>query len=257
MAKGSGPTRTQLTQDSTLLVAIIIFFFSIITVSAAVIAGIGNRHVWWNSHTAFSILRWAYFSGFLSLMFTAGLIVLCWRRKNTKAMILSGIAFMIAMGINTTAFSWWLKAQSSPPIHDVTTDTLRPPAYVKILELRKDAPNPGYYPGPDNAKLQQQAYPYLQTLLLNISPDQALGKAERLAIRLGWNVVAVNGLEGRLEAVATTFWFGFKDDIVIRILPDKGGSKIDIRSSSRVGRNDLGTNAERIKAFLRAMRESP
>jgi uncharacterized protein (DUF1499 family) len=68
---------------------------------------------------------------------------------------------------------------------------------------------------------------------------------------LGWEVVASDRAAGRIEAVDTTFWFGFKDDVVIRIteVPD-GGARIDVRSKSRVGVGDLGTNARRVRALL-------
>jgi uncharacterized protein (DUF1499 family) len=72
-----------------------------------------------------------------------------------------------------------------------------------------------------------------------------------VARQTGWKIVDENQAEGRIEATATTRWFGFKDDIVIRIAPSAGnGSRVDIRSVSRVGRSDLGTNARRIRAFL-------
>jgi uncharacterized protein (DUF1499 family) len=67
---------------------------------------------------------------------------------------------------------------------------------------------------------------------------------------MGWEVVAAVPAEERIEATATTFWFGFKDDIVVRITSADGGSRIDVRSVSRVGRGDVGTNAKRIKAYL-------
>ncbi|HJR53568.1 MAG TPA: DUF1499 domain-containing protein, partial [Gemmatimonadota bacterium] len=55
---------------------------------------------------------------------------------------------------------------------------------------------------------------------------------------------------GRIEATATTPWFGFKDDVVVRIRPEAGGSRVDVRSVSRVGRSDVGTNARRIEEYL-------
>ena len=67
---------------------------------------------------------------------------------------------------------------------------------------------------------------------------------------MGWQVVDANELEGRIEATATTFWFGFKDDVVIRIVPAPEGSRVDVRSVSRVGLSDVGTNAKRIRDFL-------
>ena len=66
---------------------------------------------------------------------------------------------------------------------------------------------------------------------------------------MGLEIVAVNPDEGRVEATATTFWFGFKDDVIVRVLAEGEGSRIDLRSMSRVGRSDIGANAARILAF--------
>jgi uncharacterized protein (DUF1499 family) len=84
---------------------------------------------------------------------------------------------------------------------------------------------------------------------LSVSPLDALAQADRAARALGWTVVASDPGRGRLEATATTFWFRFTDDIVIRVRPQDAGSRLDIRSKSRVGRGDLGANARRIRAF--------
>jgi uncharacterized protein (DUF1499 family) len=62
--------------------------------------------------------------------------------------------------------------------------------------------------------------------------------------------VAADSSAGRIEATATTPWFGFKDDVVIRVAPDPAGSRVDVRSVSRVGQSDVGTNARRIRAYL-------
>ena len=85
-------------------------------------------------------------------------------------------------------------------------------------------------------------------------PDRALARAEAAARALGWKIVAAAPGQGRLEATATTRWFGFKDDVVVRVTPASGGSRVDIRSVSRVGKSDLGVNARRIRAFLAALR---
>jgi uncharacterized protein (DUF1499 family) len=70
---------------------------------------------------------------------------------------------------------------------------------------------------------------------------------------MGWEVVGRDADTGRIEAVDTTRWFGFKDDIAIRVTPAGAGSRIDVRSKSRVGRGDLGTNARRIRAYLQRL----
>lgn len=67
---------------------------------------------------------------------------------------------------------------------------------------------------------------------------------------MGWELVDSSETEGRIEATATTTWFGFKDDVVIRIRATADGSELDIRSKSRVGRSDVGKNAERIREFM-------
>ena len=73
---------------------------------------------------------------------------------------------------------------------------------------------------------------------------------------MGWDLVASDPASGRIEATDTTFWFGFKDDIVIRVAAAPGGSRVDIRSLSRVGVSDVGTNAARIRKYLTALRSS-
>jgi uncharacterized protein (DUF1499 family) len=73
---------------------------------------------------------------------------------------------------------------------------------------------------------------------------------------MGWEIVAAEAAEGRIEATETTAWWGFKDDVVIRIAPEGTGSRLDIRSMSRVGKSDLGKNADRIRAFLAKVKEA-
>jgi uncharacterized protein (DUF1499 family) len=73
---------------------------------------------------------------------------------------------------------------------------------------------------------------------------------------MGWAIAAQVPDEGRIEATATTFWFGFKDDVVIRLRPEAGGTRVDVRSESRVGGSDVGANAARIRAYSRKLREA-
>jgi uncharacterized protein (DUF1499 family) len=144
-------------------------------------------------------------------------------------------------------------ARTVPPIHDVTTDTEHPPAFVAILERRRGTPNPAEYDGPEVAAQQKRGYPDLGPVTLTAPPDRVLSAAEATARALGWEIVAVVPAEGRLEATATTMWFGFKDDVVVRVTPSGPGSRVDVRSKSRLGRSDLGANAKRIRAFLAAL----
>jgi len=90
-------------------------------------------------------------------------------------------------------------------------------------------------------------------LILPIRPAQGFKRALAVARDMGWQIIDSNPSEGRIEATDTTFWFGFKDDIVVRVRPTQNGSRIDVRSVSRVGRSDVGTNARRIQKFLKEM----
>ena len=158
---------------------------------------------------------------------------------------------MIAMGPPIA------KVRSVPPIHDISTDGLNPPTFDVVIGLRAEAPNDLEYGSEQDsaaalAKLQQAAYPQIVTLESDLSVPEAVAQAALVLAQQDLEVVNVDVDNGRVEAVATTFWFGFKDDLVVRIQPTHTGSKIDVRSVSRVGQSDLGANAARIAKFLQA-----
>jgi uncharacterized protein (DUF1499 family) len=142
----------------------------------------------------------------------------------------------------------------TPRIHDITTDTDHPPQFVALLAVRQKAPNGTAYGGARIAQAQKAAYPDIAPARLGTPPDQAFDRALDAAQRMGWKIIAADKAEGRIEATATTFWLRFKDDVVIRIAAAGSGSRLDIRSMSRVGRNDFGANAKRIRAFLQQLR---
>jgi hypothetical protein len=80
---------------------------------------------------------------------------------------------------------------------------------------------------------------------IELKGTDSFAKALAASRAMGWEIVAQDPANGRIEAVATTFWFGFKDDVTVQVR----GERVDIRSKSRVGRGDAGTNAQRIRAF--------
>lgn len=146
-----------------------------------------------------------------------------------------------------------LTERALPQIHDVTTDTGNPPQWVALLEARKAASNGATY-NPANAAEQQRAYPEIQTFNSALPPAELFEKAKKVATDMGWAIAAAEPGEGRIEATDTTMWFGFKEDVVIRIVADGTGSKLDIRSMSRAGGPDAGSNASRIRNFLQRLK---
>lgn len=144
-----------------------------------------------------------------------------------------------------------MRSMGGPPIHDISTDTVDPPAFVDVVPLRQaaNAANPPQYAGAEDAAMQAEAYPDIQTIVLDMPAAEAFARAEAAARAMGWDMVAVAPAEGRIEATASTSWIGFKDDVVIRVAAAGNGSRIDVRSKSRVGKGDAGMNARRIREF--------
>ena len=161
------------------------------------------------------------------------------------------VAALLSAGALGVPLANILPALGAPPIHDITTDPDDPPRFEAVVPLRAGAPNPLEYGGPQLAATQRAAYPDVLPLAVDASPSAVLEAARLVAVELGWEIVAVDPARGVLEATATTFWFGFEDDVAVRVrAAEGGGALVDVRSVSRVGVGDLGANANRIRAFL-------
>lgn len=143
-----------------------------------------------------------------------------------------------------------------PPIHDITTNPSNPPVYVAIAPLRADAANSMEYgSGQDMTAekltaFQQSAYPDIIPQRFSGSVEEVFANALAAMESLGWEIVESNLREGRIEATDTTFWFRFKDDVVVYISREGRETVLNARSLSRVGISDVGKNAERLREFF-------
>jgi len=144
-----------------------------------------------------------------------------------------------------------VSAGNTPRIHDITTDTADPPVFTRAQQVRGPDAN-SLDIKPDSIARQRAAYPDLRTLHSSLSPGEAFDRALRVAGDLGWKVYYQDRATGSIEAVDTTRFMAFKDDVVIRIRGEGHGSLVDLRSVSRVGEGDVGANAKRIRTFLKA-----
>ncbi len=143
-----------------------------------------------------------------------------------------------------------IQARDKPPIHDIATDTDNPPAFVAITPaMRGPGSNPVSY-DPAVAAQQKAAYPLVRPVTLAVPMAQAFVAAEAAARAMDWQIIATDAPSGRIEATATVPWWGFHDDVVVRLTPVEGGTQVDVRSKSRVGQGDLGVNAERVQGYL-------
>lgn len=211
-------------------------------------AGPGVRAGWWEFSTGFQLMRWAAFTGLAAASLALALVLVPRIRRSG----LPALAFALVLGLLVAFVPWQglRQARSVPAIHDITTDTARPPEFVAILPLRADAPNSAVYAGEEVATAQTAAYPDIRPLILDVTPEVAFDRALEAAGQMGWEMVDADPAQGRIEATDTTFWFGFKDDVVVRVSAHGDGSKLDVRSVSRVGKSDVGANAKRIREYL-------
>ncbi len=231
-------------------IALLGFVAALAAAAIAVGAGVGTRLDWWDFGQGFGYLKWGYQASFAALPLAVLGCVMArpGRQRRGFAVALAGV---VIAGV--TAWIPWShlqKINTVPPIHDITTDTANPPEFVAVLPLRGSTSNSTDYAGPALAAMQQEAYPDIKTLAVQRSSNEVFPLALKTAERMGWEIVAADSGAGRIEATDTTFWFGFKDDIVIRIAPAEQSTRIDVRSISRVGGSDAGANAKRIRDFI-------
>jgi uncharacterized protein (DUF1499 family) len=226
------------------------FLLALLAGIVLLLVGPGYRLQWWDFRPAFTLMQWAAYGGLVALGLSLLGVVLARPGGRRRGFSLALAGSLLGLLVFAVPWQWERTAQRLPLIHDITTDTETPPAFVAVLPLRARAPNPAEYGGAEIAAQQRADYPELGPLLLQIPPRQAFQSALTAARDMGWEIVAADATAGRIEATATTFWFGFKDDVVVRVTPVERGSRIDVRSVSRVGRGDVGANAKRIKAYL-------
>lgn len=190
------------------------------------------------------------------LVFVVGCVFLVIAIKNGQSSDRNMVVLAMILGLLPAAViaPQMGKAGEVPQIHDISTDTANPPAFVALLPVRKQSANGFEYgsedmPAEELAALTLEAYPEVQPIISELSVAEAVDRAAATMEAMGMKIQEVNQEEGRVEGTATTFWFGFKDDFIVRVVPQGEGSKVDVRSMSRVGRSDIGANAARIMAF--------
>lgn len=226
---------------------------SIIALVLLLIGGPGYRMgLWGLGFGLMDAMRYATFAGAAGAILATVFLLIPKTRTGQSVPLV--VALVLGLCVAAVPFYVRSTAQSLPFIHDITTDTTNPPTFVDVKPLREDAPNPPEYAGEQVAAQQREAYPDIQPLETRMHPEALLKLAEDTAREQNWEIVSVVTADGRIEATDTTLWYGFKDDIVIRVRATDEGSVLDVRSKSRVGGSDLGKNAARIRDYLDDLR---
>ena len=191
--------------------------------------------------------------GFLAAAVCGLLLVLRMVRRTGLGDREAAAALAAAVVVGAFPLAALVSGGGAPPIHDITTDTENPPAFVAAVPL--NAPGRTDY-DPAVGGQQRAAYPDLGPAMLPVPPADAFDRALAVVGEMGWELLADDAGALRIEATDRSFWFGFADDVVVRVAPDgEAGSRVDVRSLSRVGGGDLGVNARRVREFVAALSE--
>lgn len=246
--------------------------FSALLISLAVglAAGLGTRFHLWGYTTGFvGIFPYCPYAALAGVVlgFAWTICALLMNIGTGAGYAVTGLAGSLAiLAIPLYDYVMVEMVHGIPPIHDISTDTEHPPAFVALLSEREGATNPPGYDGPNPVRtydgrlstttaLQKKYYSDIRSVGVLIPPAKLYGRAINAVRAMDWQIVAAvpDTQGGRIEATSRSFLFGFVDDIVIRVKPAGMGARLDIRSKSRDGENDLGRNAANIRSFAKTL----
>lgn len=249
-------------------------FLAILSPLIFILAAIGAKIGLWDWRFGLITLTREVGPKILGASLVMGLIslALAFIMQPRKGFVVAALAIIMPLAGFAQLKSVQNTAAKLPFIHDITTDTQDVPQFGDVIKAERaevEGVNPLNYAGKmaptRDAKgnpgqklvsvLQTKAYPDIRPIVIGEPKDVVFGRAEAVANQMGWEIKASDLEAGRIEATDTTFWYGFEDDVIIRLRNSEGGGTlVDVRSVSRVGGSDLGKNAERIRDFLKAMK---
>jgi uncharacterized protein (DUF1499 family) len=217
---------------------------------------VGWRAGWWSYRLALTALMpYAFYCGVAALAVSALALVMGFRFGGRRGIV--PLILGLALGAVAVYFPWRASEMRGvyPPMHDITTDFANPPSFAFAAVMRRaEQGAETAYPGLDTAAMQQKFYPGIEAATLDLPPAQAFDTVMAVVKAKGWTIVDSDPAGGIIEAYDRSFWFGFADDIAIRITTSGAASRVDIRSGSRQGRGDFGVNAARVRGFLAALK---
>lgn len=229
-------------------------------IAAALIAAVGTAQGLWGFRAGLGALRYIFFAAAAGALVALVALVLARRARRPRLVLANVVALLAALGFLAYLGAKVRTARSVPPIHDISTNLDDMPQFSRLpvradnLEGVPDMDKPELKALDPEARwkaIHRSAYGDLRTVTLPTSVEESIRRAEALARERGWEIAVSDPAGGRLEATETSFFFRFKDDVVVRARPAPGGgSLVDVRSISRVGQSDVGVNAARVRALL-------
>lgn len=217
---------------------------------------LGWRAGWWSFRVAFTTLMpYAFYAGCAAIVVSlVGLAGSLGRRGRGSV---AGAVLGLVLGAVAAYFPWHASSMRGlyPPMHDIATDPANPPSFDFAAAMREAEHGAGVAYPADAYAQQQKSYPGIAPAMLAMPPGQAFERALSVVKAKGWTIVKTDPQAGIIDAYDKSLWFGFTDDVAIRVTAADTGSRVDIRSGSRQGRGDFGVNAARARGFLAALKE--
>jgi hypothetical protein len=232
------------------------------------LAAFGTKWEFWGWHTGLEAMThvWGFrllLAGLVIGVVAAGLITahaLLARRRHGSWISALAVMLVAVAGIGWTIHLDRLQS-AMPAILDISTDFIDPPHFSAAFASRHSSADASLVYADKTAadgqalpELQTRYYPQITSLHLDEPVELAFDRALEIARDDGWRIGTAARQAGMFEAGAESFWFGFRDDMVVRIRPDAaGGSVVDVRSLARQPAHDMGRNARRVAVFLEAL----
>jgi uncharacterized protein (DUF1499 family) len=190
----------------------------------------------------------------LSILLALAAFVVIWR-EGVPGLGYAVTALLIGLLMLGYPAYLGIRGYRAPALYDITTDPVDPPRFEAIARLRSRDANPVAYAGLRAAELQRSAYPDIEPLVVSGTPQETYDATLAVITKRKWRVVEsrapqVGRRDGHIEAIARAFPLGLRDDVVVRIRRDADGARVDVRSASRYGLRDFGTNARRVRALM-------
>ena len=234
------------------------FGLAVLALLLLALAPLGWRTGLWHFRTSFYFLMQpsAYFGIAGGIVWLVAL--LWWGEAGAagRAMTVAGIVVGAVMFY--VPWSYYRTLHQVPRIHDITTDTTNPPSFSPAILRAREAErgNTTAY-DPKVGLLQKEGYPDIAPVRTTLPPDKAFERALIAAESMsGWRIVTEDPAQGIIDASQSSMFFGFTDDVAIRVTADGVGSRIDVRSESRQGVSDFGVNAKRVRAYMEALAQT-
>jgi len=226
---------------------------------AVILTGLLLARLGLDPSAVLAVLGSAIMIACLAILCAGAATIAIWRtgRKGISLLLTGGL---IATALLSYPLYLAYQAVRLPALHDVSTDVDDPPQFSlsrHALMIRK-----GFVPiseSSSEAQKQLDAYPDVAPIILDLDAGDTYQLVLHAVAARHWKLVEAHPPGGRfgfghVDAIDHSRVLGFATDITIRIKPLAGQTRVDVRSVSRVGRHDFGSNARRITAFTEQLK---